>query len=115
MTYFTHEKIQEIDVVRFCFREIGLQQREELKKALNSLAPEKGGKFVFNLASVGFLSSLAIATLVFFAKNVRETCGEVKLCAASDVTKNVIKIVQLDKVFEVYDTEQEAVKSITGD
>ncbi|MBU0570718.1 MAG: STAS domain-containing protein [Candidatus Omnitrophica bacterium] len=113
MTYFTHEKIQGIDVIRFCFNEIGLQQREVMKKELNSVVTEDGGKVLFNLAGVGFLSSLAIATMVFFAKKVRETGGEVKLCAAKEGTKDVIKIVQLDKVFEIFDTEREALKNFT--
>jgi len=115
MTHFTHEKIQGIDVIRFCFNEIGLQQREVMKKELDSVIPENGGKFLFNLSGVGFLSSLAIATMVFFAKKVRERGGEVKLCAASEGTRNVIKIVQLDKVFEIFDTEREAMKNFTGE
>ena len=59
MTHFTYEKIQNVDVIRFCFNEIGLQQREELKKELDSVAPDAGGQIVFNLTGIGFLSSLA--------------------------------------------------------
>ena len=115
MTHFTYEKIKDVDVIRFCFNEIGLQQREELKKELDSVAPDAGGQFVFNLTGIGFLSSLAIATMVFFAKKIRETGGEVKICASSEATKNVIKIVQMDKVFKIYDTEREAIRSFTGE
>ena len=49
MTHFTYEKIQNVDIIRFCFNEIGLQQREELKKELDSVAPDTGGQIVFNL------------------------------------------------------------------
>jgi len=111
MAYFSSEKVQSVIVIRFAFNEINLQQREELKKELGEMYVPGETRFVFNLAKIGFLSSLVIATMVFFAKKVREAGGDIKLCGLSEEAQYVIKVTQLDKMFAAFATEEEAIKS----
>ena len=107
----TIEKIDGVNVARLCFNEIGLDQRKEIKDAFGLLL-EKGEKeFVIDLSKVGFLSSLAIALIVFFAKEVRKTEGHIKISGLSPEAASVFEITQLDRIFDVYDTERDAVKS----
>ena len=110
MTYFTSEKKEGVVVIRFDFNEINLSQREELKKALKKLL-NGDSHFVFNLSKLGFLSSLVIATIVFFAKEIRAKNGDVKLCSLSPESRNVASIIRLDKIFEIFEQEKEALDS----
>ncbi len=105
------EKVQDLVVIKFIFNEINLDQREKLKKELNELLGKGDARFIIDLSKVGFLSSLVIATIVFFAKEVRKADGDVKLCALSSEAFSIFRITQLDKVFELYDTETAAVES----
>jgi len=111
MAYFYVEKVNDVNVVRLSFNEINFTEREELKKELAAAYVPGETRFVFNLSKIGFLSSLVIATMLFFAKTVREQGGDVKLCEAAESAKYVIKITLLDKIFEIYETEKEAIRS----
>ena len=108
---FSTEKRGDITVIRFVFDEISLVQREELKKKLEEIPVDENRKFIIDLSGVGFLSSLVIATVVFFAKKVKENNGELKLSGLSSEAYSVLQITQLDKVFDLHDTEDDAVQS----
>ncbi|MGB2660948.1 MAG: STAS domain-containing protein [Candidatus Omnitrophota bacterium] len=109
--FFSREKVQDVNVVRFFFNEINLDQREKIKNELNKMLLEDEKKFVIDLSGVGFVSSLVLATIVFFAKEVKKSGGGLKLSGVSDEGRSVFQLTQLDKVFEIYDTEQSAVES----
>ena len=107
----TSRKIQDINIVSFFFDEINFEQREQIKKELNELIQAGETKFIIDLSKVGFLSSLVIATIVFFSKEVRKNNGEVKLSGLSNEAFSVLQLTQLDKIFELYTTENEALES----
>ena len=109
--FFKREKIQDVNVVRFFFNEINLAQREEIKDKLNKMLLENEKKFVIDLSGIGFVSSLVLATIVFFAKEVKKNNGGLKLSGVSSEAYSVFQLTQLDKIFEMYDTEDEAIKS----
>ncbi|MFQ5951818.1 MAG: STAS domain-containing protein [Candidatus Omnitrophota bacterium] len=109
--FFSSEKIQDVVVIRFLFNEINLVQREKLKKGLQQILHDNGKKFIIDLSGVGFVSSLVLATIVFFAKEVRIGEGELKLCGVSTEARSVFQLTQLDKIFEIYDTEHDAIES----
>ena len=101
----------DITVLSFSFNEINLDQREVLKEELSDIIASGKTKFVLDLSKVGFLSSLVIATIVFFAKEARKNSGEVKLCSLSNEALSVFQLTHLDRVFEVYETEEDALQS----
>lgn len=108
---FSVTKSGDVTIIRLCFNELGLEQREQLKKELYPLIPAGDKNFVLDLSRVGFLSSLAIALVVFFAKEVRKNNGNIKLCGLTSEAFSIFQLTQLDKVFELYETERDAVES----
>ena len=112
MEYFVTENINNVIVIRLVFNEIGFQEREELKKQLVALVAKDGGNFVVNLAKIGFLSSLVIATLISFMKAVHENGGTIRLCEASESAAYALQVTRMDQAFSVYDAEKEAVESV---
>ncbi len=112
--FITREKVQDIDVIRFAFKEINLEQYEELKNKLKDLVHTGDNKFIIDLSKVGFLSSLVIAAIVFFAKEVRKKGGTLKISGLSVEAFNIFQLTQLDKDFELYETEHDAVVSFSG-
>ena len=69
--YFSINKDNDVDVIQLSFNEISLEEREELKKDLTeTIVP--GSKCIMDFSKVGFLSSLLIATIVFFAKEKKK-------------------------------------------
>ncbi|MBU0570717.1 MAG: STAS domain-containing protein [Candidatus Omnitrophica bacterium] len=114
MEYFSKDHINDVTIVRFRFKEISIDQREELKMELDELLKTHHDKYVFNVAQIGFFTSLMIATTLFFAKELTKKDGEIKLCSLSDEAMDVLRLTRLDRVFEAYATEQEAVESFQG-
>jgi len=109
--FFLADKTDDITVIRLTFNEINLEEREELKNDFVNIASSGESKFVIDFSKVGFLSSLVIATVIFFAKEVEKHQGTVKLCSLRDEALNVARVTHLDKAFEIYDTEHDATES----
>ncbi len=109
--FFSSEKVGDVNVIRLFFNEINLEQKEELKKELAGAVASDEKKFILDFTKVGFISSLVIATVIFFSKEVKESGGAVKLSGLSKEGLGVFQITHLDKAFELYGTEQEALES----
>ena len=105
------EKKDGINVVHFLLHEITRDQREEIKERLKELLNAGETKFVINLEKVGFLSSMVIAVIVFLAKEVAQQEGIFKLCCLSSEAMGVLQLTKLDKAFDIYETEKEALFS----
>ena len=109
--FISVKKNVDVSVISFVFNEINLEQREGLKEELKGIASTECKNFVLDLSKVGFLSSLVIATIVFFAKEIRANGGEVKLCGLSGEAETVFRLTHLDEIFKSYNTEHEALES----
>ena len=111
MEFFLKRHVNDVTIISFQFKEISIDQREELKKQLKELLETHHDKYVFNMRKIGFFTSLMIATTLFFAKELSKKDGEIKLCEMSDEAMDVLRHTKLEQVFETYDTEKEAVES----
>jgi len=105
------EKKDKVNIIRLIFNEINRDQRDDIKKQMNALIDLGEKNFVVDLSRVGFLSSLVIATIIFFAKEVSLKGGQLKVFSTSSEPRAVLHLTKIDKIFEVYATEKEAVNS----
>jgi anti-sigma B factor antagonist len=102
VVYFTDAKI--LDEARIA--QIG----QELMAAAASAA-QKQKKMVLNFQGVQFMSSAMIGKLVLLNKKCKTDEVVLKMCNISANVLEVFKITKLNKVFEIFDTEDKAVKS----
>jgi len=109
--FFAADRKGNTIVVRFSFDEINLEEREDLKKKLHSQLDGGVKNYVVDLSGVGFVSSLVIATILFFAKEVKAMGGETKISGLSNEAYGIFQLTKLDRVFELYDTEKQALNS----
>jgi anti-sigma B factor antagonist len=77
--------------------------RNELKKVL-----ETNKKIVLNLASVTYIDSGGLGTLVGVYSSARAAGADIKLTGLGQRVRDVLQITKLVTVFEVYDSEQKA-------
>jgi anti-anti-sigma factor len=76
---------------------------------LEYVANEKPNKVVFTLKHVTRYSSEAIGGLIQMERQIGRYGGHLKLCMDADV-RQIFKVTRLDEnVFDIYDTESEAV------
>jgi anti-sigma B factor antagonist len=82
--------------------------RERIKKLLD------GGdrKFLLNLSDVDYIDSSGLGELVTSFTTVRNQGGQLKLLNLTRRVQDLLQITKLLTVFEVFDSESEALKSL---
>ena len=65
-------------------------------------------RLLLNFENVAYLSSAALGKLITLNKKVRAAQGELRLCSIRPDIAEVFRITKLDKLFDIYGTEDEA-------
>lgn len=82
--------------------------RDNLQKLLDA----GDRKFLVNLADVDYIDSAGLGELVIAFTTVRKVNGQVKLLHLTTRVRDLLQITKLLTVFESYDREVEAIKSM---
>ena len=106
-------KIDEKDGIKICYAEgdIDINTSPQMKKSFDKLVQTKSGKVIINLQKVEYIDSSGLATLVEILKNFKNFGGKLKLCNLSNKVKSLFEITKLEKLFDITDTEEEALKA----
>lgn len=64
-----------------------------------------------NLEKLEFVTSAGLRVLLVAAKLLKSRGGELKLCSANDLVKQVLETAGFDSLLRLYATEAEAIKS----
>ena len=91
-------------VGRIVFGEESTALRADLKRIL---ATSK--KVILNLADVTYSDSGGLGMLVGVYSSARASGADIKLCGLGQRVRDVLQITKLVTVFEVYDSEQQAI------
>ncbi len=85
----------------------------KLKDLVTELAQEPGLKLVIDMEQTGFLDSSGCKWLVSSAKHVAKNHGIMKIARPANQPLNILKMVHLDRLFEIHESLEEAAKSFT--
>lgn len=109
-------RIDEKDGVSVCHvdGEIDINTAPNVKKAFDKIIKEKKAKIVINLEKVAYIDSSGLATLVELLKNFRTYGAKLKLVSLSAKVKSLFEITKLEKLFDIFEKEEEALKSFTA-
>jgi anti-sigma B factor antagonist len=89
---------------RITFGDESMALREGLKKVL-----AESRQLVLNLSGVTYIDSGGLGTLVGVYSSARGAGADIKLTGLGQRLHDVLQITKLVTVFEVYDTEQQAI------
>ena len=89
--------------------EINISTSSELKKQFEK-QPLK--KVVVDLEKVNYIDSSGLATLVEILKRTKMQSGALGLACMSDKVKSLFEITKLDKLFQIFSTQDEAVSKV---
>jgi anti-sigma B factor antagonist len=89
---------------RILFGEEAAALREELKRLLGSTR-----QIVLNLSGVAYIDSGGLGTLVGVYSSARSVGADIKLTGLGQRLRDVLQVTKLVTVFEVYDSEQQAI------
>ncbi len=86
------------------------QASEEISGILEQAPP----KVLLNLAGLDFVSSAGLRVLLRAAKTVKEQSGDLKVCGATGVVKEVMDISGFDALLDLRETEEDALAAFAG-
>ena len=84
---------------------------ENLRSKINTLIENKQTNVLLNLAEISYADSAGLGEIIYSLKVMKRENGKLKLLKPSERIRTLLTITQLIKVFEIYDDEEEAVKS----
>lgn len=83
----------------------------QLKRKIDELIERKDQKLLLNLANVPYMDSGGLGEIVRSYTTVKRAGGELKLLGVTKRISDLLTITKLVTVFEIFDSEDEAVKS----
>jgi anti-sigma B factor antagonist len=83
----------------------------ELESSLSDIVSQEGVKVVLNFSKIRIMNSTAMGVLLSAAEEARKRGGTMKLCSLSDHVREVLDLVGVSSLFEIFPSEAEAVGS----
>ncbi|MFA6403476.1 MAG: STAS domain-containing protein [Salinivirgaceae bacterium] len=85
---------------------------DDFKKSMCQLIDEKQGNLILDLASISFIDSSGFGSLIAVFTHAKNQQAHLKLCNIKPMVMSLIKITKLDQVLEIYESIDDAIKSI---
>ncbi len=84
----------------------------DIEKEINRIIKdEPKAHLLLNLAEVEYMSSSGLRIFVSTMRILKESQRKLKLCNMNNAVKKIFEVVELMDMFEIYDSEEEALKS----
>jgi len=97
-------------VVCFLEGEININNSPELRKAFDGIIAKNEKKLAVNFSGVTYIDSSGLATLIEMFQRLKKIGGALRFCGMEQKIKNVFEITKLHKLFEIFDTQENALK-----
>ncbi len=88
--------------------DIDINSSPEVRKTFGELTKTEEKKIIINLKNVSYIDSSGLATLVEILKKTKNYGGKLRLTNLADKVKGLFEITKLEKIFEIYETAEEA-------
>lgn len=89
------------------------EESNALREKIKGLVAEGKKKLVLNMDNVTFIDSAGLGTLVASHHSAKAQGASLKLCHLGTKFQEVLQITKLMTIFDVYNTEAEAVASFS--
>ena len=109
----TNREVDGVSVVALDGRIVLGEESNALREKVKSLIAGSKKKIVLNMNNVTFIDSAGLGTLVAAHHSAKTQGAALKLCHLGSKFQEVLQITKLLTVFDVYNTEAEAVGSFS--
>lgn len=104
-----------VKLVRFRTRSLlGEAEVEAFGQTLMALAELPGQRVVLSFLGVQHLTSQVLGKLIHVHKRLTESGGEMRLADIAPPIHEIFSITRLDRLFRIYERDEEAVASFLG-
>lgn len=102
--------VDDVRVIKVC-GELDALVAPKLKERIAKQIELDINKFVIDFGDLVHINSLAMGILRGKLRIVRDLGGDIKLVALNDHIKTIFEMIGLDELFDIYETEEEAIAS----
>lgn len=88
--------------------EVNINTSPELRKAFDGIIKANEKKVLVDFSGVSYIDSSGLATLIEMFQRLKKIGGSLRLSNMSGKVKNIFEITKLFKLFEIFDTRQDA-------
>jgi len=93
---------------------LDIHKTEEIEKEINLLlSKEKSSHFIFNLKDVEYVSSSGLRLFVSVITLLRQRNKQLILCSLNHSVRKILDVVELNGLFRIFKTENEAVEFLS--
>jgi anti-sigma B factor antagonist len=108
---FTSREVDGVSVLALDGRIVLGEESNQLREKVKALVAEGKKKIVLNMENVTFIDSAGLGTLVAAHHSAKAQGAALKICHLGAKFQEVLQITKLLTVFDVYNSEAEAVSS----
>jgi len=90
---------------------LGGKETDELQSKIKELSEAGNKKLVIDLGQTTFMNSVSLGVLIAGHSSYAKREAKLKLCNVDKKIQNIFVVTKLSLVFDVYDSEEEALKS----
>jgi len=109
----TSREVDGVTVVALDGRIVLGEESNALREKIKSMVAEGKKKIVLNMDGVTFIDSAGLGTLVAAHHSAKAQGASLRLCHLGTKFQEVLQITNLMTIFDVYNTEAEAVASFS--
>ena len=81
----------------------------EFESAVTSAIPEGGGPVVCDLASVSYVSSAGLRSILVIAKRLSKTDASFSVCGLNGSVAEVFRVSGFDKIIKTHESREDAI------
>ena len=107
----TKDQIMILDIHGRVVGDASLDMRRSINGWLAEMSEDQKPKVILNLSKVSMMDSSGLGVLVSSYTSVQKKGGRLALAGLGKGLQNLIAITKLTRVFDVYENEDEALKS----
>ena len=110
MNYTVDERYGSV-VIELKGKVMGGPDAETFRETLHELIEDDKTNVVVDLSNVKFMNSSGLGILIGGLTTMRNAGGDLKICAATENIRSMLMVAQLMKVFDHYDTLEDALEA----
>jgi anti-sigma B factor antagonist len=107
------DRVGDVTIVAIPAEELDASNSEAFKREVGQLLEAAAPKLVLDLARLRFVDSSGLGAFISCLRKANARGGDVRICAMSKQVRAAFELVRLHRIFEIYNTREEAARSFT--
>ena len=104
------EDIDGVLIINLLGETLDVDNVKGFKKEMEPFLKEQV-RVVFDMEQLQFVDSSGLGALLSCLREINESGGDLKLCAMTKSVRTLFELVRMHRVFEIFNTREEAVSS----